>query len=78
MNKVLEELERQSTEVDDQCGMTKTEIEQLFRQIYNLLEARKADLVSQVDQFADQKLKNLAARKTEMETVGQLSIVCEG
>ena len=30
---------------------------------------RKADLVSQVDRFANQKLKNLAAQKDEVDTV---------
>ena len=41
----------------------------MFRQIYDILEARKADLDSQVDQLANQKLKNLAAQKDEVETV---------
>ena len=69
VNKALEELGQQSAEVDDQRGRTKTEIARLFRQIYDVLEARKADLDSQVDQLANQKLKNLAAQKDEVETV---------
>ena len=69
VNKALEELGQQSTKVDDQRGTTKIEIAQLFRQIYDVLEARKADLDSQVDQLANQKLKNLAAQKDEVETV---------
>ena len=69
VNKALEELDQESAEIDDQRGMTKTEIAQLFRQIYDVLEARKADLDSQVDQLANQKLKNLAAQKDEVETV---------
>ena len=69
VNKALEELDQESAEVDDQRGRTKTEIVQLFRQIYDVLEARKADLDSQVDQLANQKLKNLAAQKDEVETV---------
>ena len=69
VNKALEELEQQSAEVDDKRGMTKTEIEQLFQQIYDVFEVRKADLVSQVDQLANQKLKNLAAQKDEVEIV---------
>ena len=69
VNKALKELVQQSVEVDDQCGRTKTEIAQLFRQINGVLEARKADLDSQVDQLANQKLKNLAAQKDEVETV---------
>jgi tripartite motif-containing protein 2/3/tripartite motif-containing protein 71 len=69
VNKALEELDQQSAEVDDQHVTTKTEIARLFRQIYDVLEARKADLVSQVDQLANQKLKNLAAQKDEVETV---------
>ena len=69
VNKALEELGQQSTKVDDQRGATKTEIARLFRQIYEVLEARKTDLDSQVDQLANQKLKNLAAQKDEVETV---------
>jgi DNA-binding beta-propeller fold protein YncE len=69
VNKALEELDQQSAEVDDQRGTTKSEIARLFRQINDVLEARKADLVSQVDQLANQKLKNLAAQKDEVETV---------
>ena len=69
VNKALEELDQQSAEVDDQRGRTKTEIAQLFRQIYEVLEAQKAGLDSQVDQLANQKLKNLAAQKDEVETV---------
>jgi hypothetical protein len=69
VNKALEELDQQSAKVDNQRGTTKTEIVQLFQQIYDILEVRKADLVSQVDQLANQKLKNLAAQKDEVETV---------
>ena len=69
VNKALEELDQKSAEVDDQRGTAKTEIVRLFRQIYDILEARKADLVGQVDQLANQKLKNLAAQKDEVETV---------
>jgi tripartite motif-containing protein 2/3/tripartite motif-containing protein 71 len=69
VNKALEELDQQSAEVDDQRGTTKSEIARLFRQIYDVLEARKADLDSQVDQLANQKLKNLATQKDEVETV---------
>ena len=69
VNKALEELGQQSTKVDDQRGRTKTEIAQLFQQIFEVLQARKADLDSQVDQLANQKLKNLAAQKNEVETV---------
>ena len=69
VNKALEELGQQSAKVDDQRGRTKIEIARLFRQIYEVLGARKADLDSQVDQLANQKLKNLAAQKDEVETV---------
>ena len=76
VTKALEELERQSAKINDQRGTTKTEIQRLFRQIYDVLEARKADLVSQVDQFADQKIKNLAAQKDEVETVHTQLVSC--
>ena len=69
VNKALEELDKESAEVDDQRGTIKTEIARLFQQIYDVLEARKADLDSQVDQLANQKLKSLAAQKDEVETV---------
>ena len=76
VTKTLEELERQSTEINNRRGTNKTEIQQLFRQIYDVLEVRKADLISQVDQFADHKLKNLAALKDEVETVHTQLVSC--
>ena len=69
VNKALEELDQELAKVDDQRGTAKTEIVRLFRQIYDILEARKADLVGQIDQLANQKLKNLAAQKDDVETV---------
>ena len=69
VNRVLEELDQESAKVDNQRRTTKTEIARLFQQIYEVLEARKADLDSQIDQLANQKLKDLAAQKDEVETV---------
>ena len=69
VNKALEELDQQSAKIDNQRGTTKAEIEQIFRQMYDILEARKAHLVSHIDHFANIKLKNLAAQKDEVETV---------
>ena len=76
VTKALEELEQQSAEINNQRRMTKIEIQQLFRQIYDVLEARKAVLVSQIDQFADQKFKNLAVQKDEVEIVHTQLVSC--
>ena len=44
-----------------------------------MLEASKAELMGKVDEYADQKIKNLAAQKDDSsDPAGQLSVICKG
>ena len=76
VNKALEQLDQQSTEINEQRAATEIEIQQLFRQIHEVLEVRKAELISQLNQFANQKLKTLATQKEEVETVQTQLVSC--
>ena len=68
-NKALEQIEQRSGDVNEKRVATKTEIRKIIQQLHEMLEASKADLMGKVDEYADQKIKNLAAQKDEVETV---------
>ena len=68
-NKALEQIEQRSGGVNKKRVATKTEIKKIVQQLHEMLEVRKAELMGKVDEYADQKIKNLAAQKDEVETV---------
>ena len=68
-NEALQQIEQQSGDVNEQRVATKMEIQKIVQQLHEMLEARKAELMGKVDEYADQKIKNLAAQKDEVETV---------
>ena len=68
-NEALQQIEQRSGDVNEQRVATKTEIQKVVQQLHEMLEARKAELMGKVDEYADQKIKNLAAQKDEVETV---------
>ena len=68
-NKALEQIEQRSGDVNKKRVATKTEIKKIVQQLHEMLEARKAELMGKFDEYADQKIKNLAAQKDEVETV---------
>ena len=69
VNKALEQIEQRSGDVNEQRVATKTEIQRIVQQLHKMLEARKTELIGKVDEYTDQKIKNLATQKDEVETV---------
>ena len=74
--KALEQIEQQSADVNNQRVATKAEIQKTVRQLHEMLEARKTELMGKVNEYADQKVKNLAAQKDEVETVHTQLVSC--
>ena len=74
--KALEQIEQRSVDVNDQRVVTKAEIQKIVQQLHEMLEARKTELMGKVDEHTDQKVKNLAAQKDEVETVHTQLVSC--
>ena len=72
----LKQLDQQSTEINDQQTATETEIQQLFQQVYEVLEVRKAKLISQLDQFTSQKLRSIEKKKDELVIIQAQLVSC--
>jgi tripartite motif-containing protein 2/3/tripartite motif-containing protein 71 len=69
VNKVVEQINQRSAEVCNQQEATKAEIQLSFQELYKQLEVRKTELLKQLDQLVDQKLKNLTIQKDEVEII---------
>ena len=69
VSKALEQFKLRSQELDNLQVAIETDIQLQTRKLQELLEARKAELISQVQQHIQTKKKNLAAQKDEVETV---------
>jgi tripartite motif-containing protein 2/3/tripartite motif-containing protein 71 len=69
INKALEQLNLRSLELDDLQITLEDSIHQQIQEFQELLEARKVELISQLQQYIQTKKKNLAAQKDELETV---------
>ena len=76
VNKALEQLELQSHELSDQRAAIEADIHQQIQHVIELLQARKAELIDQLDQFIQEKMKNLAAQKDELETIHTQLVSC--
>ena len=76
INKALEEIDTQSKAVNTKKEAIESDIQKKIRDLHESLELRKAELISQLNQTAQQKLKNLAAQKDEVETVRSQLINC--
>ena len=69
VTKALEQFDLRSHELDDLHVAIEDNIQQQIQRLQELLEARKAELISQLQQYIQTKKKNLAAQKDEVETV---------
>ena len=76
VNKALERLEQCSAEINEQRAATEAEIHQIFHQVHQLLEARKTELIQQLDEITTEKVKYLATQKEEVETVQTQLVSC--
>ena len=69
VNKALDGMDTLCGTITDQRQALKTQVKSNMRQIHQALEAREEELIVQIDQMADQKLKNAAAQQDQMELV---------
>ena len=76
VSKALEQFDVRSQELDELEVAMEDDIGQQIRQLQEMLEARKAELVGQMKQHIQTKRKNLAAQKDEVETVHTQLVSC--
>ena len=66
--KALARLESCSGEISDQRAATAESVHSTFRRLREVLDVRETEVIGQLDQIAQRKLKNLAIQKVEIET----------
>ena len=76
--KALEGLDARSNQISDQRQVIETQIQRSIQQLHAALEARKEDLITQLGQVTQQKLKSLAAQRDQLELVAtRLKSCCD-
>ena len=68
IDKALAQLDGYCTEISDQQMTIQENIDETFRQLQEVLHARKTELNKHLDQITQAKLKELNAQRDEMET----------
>ena len=76
INKAIGQIERQSKAVKANMEDVEDEIKKEIEKLHNILELRKAELLSKVNEEGQKKLKRLATQKDEMETVQTQLVSC--
>ena len=76
INKAIGQIERQSKAVKANMEDVEDEIKKEIEKLHNVLELRKAELLSKVNEEGQKKLKRLATQKDEMETVQTQLVSC--
>ena len=66
--KALAQLESCSGEISDQQAATAENVHSTFRRLREVIDVRETEVIGQLDQIAQRKLKNLAIQKDEIET----------
>jgi tripartite motif-containing protein 2/3/tripartite motif-containing protein 71 len=77
VNKSLEEIDLRSTELNNHRESSKATVQKQTQQLHDLIERRKMELFSQIDQQTEMKLKNLAAQRDEVEVVQIQLVSCQ-
>ena len=62
VNKALDQFDTQSQNIQDQRETLAKIIHKTIKKLQDLLETRKMELIAQLDQITQKKLKNLAAQ----------------
>ena len=75
--KAIEQLDKRLHEVRDLRAAIEADIQRQIKEHCELLEARRTELISQLDQMIDMKLKNLETQKGELETVFTKFVSCQ-
>ena len=68
-NKALGELDTQCQQITDQRKALKENIQKTIQQLQEALEVRKTELIGQLDQITQKKLKTLATQRDQIELV---------
>ena len=69
ITKSLQQLETQCQKIIDQREVTVVNIHKTIQKLQEALEVRKTELIGQLDQITQQKLKTLAAQRGQIELV---------
>ena len=69
VNAAIEQIDTKSKDISNQQTVNRLEIERQVQELKDLLEARKNELIDQVDQNTQEKLKNLATQRDGLEAV---------
>ncbi len=69
VNKILKQIEAQSKAAKSKRDAIAAEIQQKTRELQEVLELRKDELIGLLDENTQQTLKNLATQKDEVETI---------
>ena len=77
-NKALEGLDTLCGEITDQRQALETEVRASLRLIHKALEVREEELIAQLDQMTQQKLKNVAGQQDQLELVATRLKSCCG
>ena len=78
VNKALEGLDTLRGEISSQRQILEAKIRATIDLIHEALKAREKELISQLDQMTEQKLKNVAARQDQLEHVSTRLKSCCG
>ena len=68
IDKTLSQLDMRCGKISDQRGATEDSIHSTFRHLREVLDVRETELISQLDEITQSKLKGLAAQKDQIET----------
>ena len=68
IKKALTQLDVRCGEISDQQAISKDIVRVTFRQLREVLNVRETDLISHVDQMTQEKLKDLAVQRDQIET----------
>ena len=69
VNKAIKSLDTRRQAISDQRMAIETNIHKTIRRLQETLEERKTELIGQLDQLTQQKLKSLAAQRDEFELI---------
>ena len=69
VNEAIESLDTRRQAISDQQMAIETNIHKTIRRLQEALEERKTELIGQLDQLTQQKLKSLAAQRDEFELI---------
>ena len=76
VNKAIEKIDTRSKGMKTKKEAIEADINKKVGELHELLELRKSELISQLNQMAQQKFKNLAIQKDEVETVQTQLVSC--